>query len=94
MRFLALPMQLLQGQKKEAPLDPVGLCMRTDLRDDHLIQEFRRECRIVRKGMEGDLVKVRKGTGLGLLDMQHWVIDGMEALQSNYRLQAPNLSPL
>jgi hypothetical protein len=51
-------LQLLQGQKKEAPLDPVGLWLRTDLRDDELIQEFRRECRIVRKGMEGDLVKV------------------------------------
>ncbi len=53
--------QLLQGGEAHH----VPLWKRSDLSPEQLITEFRRECRVVRKAMEGDLVKVGVCRGRG-----------------------------
>lgn len=52
-------MQLLRTQE-DGPLNKTPLWERDDLASpEELIREFQRECRLVRKGVDGDLVKVR-----------------------------------
>jgi hypothetical protein len=43
----------------DSPLHAVPLWCRPGLSDAGLVAEFRREARVVRKGMDGDLIKVR-----------------------------------
>lgn len=45
----------------DSPLQPQPLWCRPGLSDAALVGEFRREARVVRKGMDGDLVKVGGG---------------------------------
>ena len=52
-------LQLLHGQDEEGPLHKVPLWNREDLDDACLVGEFQRECRVMRKGVNGDLIKVR-----------------------------------
>lgn len=56
------PHQLLRAGP-DSPLHPVPLWARAGLAggrccDAALVREFRREARVVREGMEGDLIKV------------------------------------
>ena len=54
-------MQLLRSAEG-GPLSAIPLWDRDDLDASDLILEFQRECRVIRKGIDGDLLKV----GLGL----------------------------
>jgi hypothetical protein len=67
--WLGLRPQLLRASD-DAPLHPTPLWARSQLADSQLVQEFRRECRVVRKGMDGDLVKV--GVLRALAGTQWW----------------------
>lgn len=58
LRTLVSALQLLHVPE-DGPLQSTPLWARPGLTDERLVQEFRRECRIIRKGMDGDLVKVR-----------------------------------
>lgn len=53
-------LQLLRHDK-DSPLGHHPLWCRPGLVDAGLVSEFRREARVVHKGMEGDLNKVRGG---------------------------------
>lgn len=60
---LVCAVQLLRSGP-DSPLHPVPLWGRPGLAggrccDAALVREFRREARVVREGMEGDLIKVR-----------------------------------
>lgn len=44
---------------EDGPLQPTPLWDRDDLSPGGLVREFLRECRIVRKGLDGSLFKVR-----------------------------------
>ena len=50
-------MQLLRGAE-DSPLARAPLWERPDLAPGALVGEFQRECRVVRKGVDGDLHKV------------------------------------
>lgn len=63
-----LAVQLLRSGP-DSPLHPVPLWARPGLAggrccDAALVREFRREARVVREGMEGDLIKVSEGQGM------------------------------
>jgi len=46
---------------EDGPLQPTPLWEREDLSPGGLVREFLRECRIVRKGLDGSLFKVPPG---------------------------------
>ncbi|KAK9815940.1 hypothetical protein WJX72_012313 [[Myrmecia] bisecta] len=50
---------------EDSPLQQTPLWERSELPPTHLVNEFQRECRIVRKGVEGDLIKaIRDGKSI------------------------------
>ena len=59
----AVPAQLLRGAE-DSPLAGAPLWERGGLAPAALVSEFQRECRVVRKGVDGDLHKVRTGPSL------------------------------
>lgn len=56
----AVPAQLLRGAE-DSPLAGAPLWERGGLAPAALVSEFQRECRVVRKGVDGDLHKARTG---------------------------------
>lgn len=48
----------LMRMSEDGPLQPTPLWDRQDLNPGGLVREFLRECRIVRKGLDGSLFKV------------------------------------
>jgi hypothetical protein len=48
----------LMRMSEDGPLQPTPLWERQDLSPSSLVREFLRECRIVRKGLDGSLIKV------------------------------------
>ncbi len=48
----------LMRMSEDGPLQPTPLWDREDLNPGGLVREFLRECRIVRKGLDGSLFKV------------------------------------
>lgn len=52
-----MPSQLMR-MSEDAPLQRAPLWERQDLSPTALVREFLRECRIVRKGLDGSLIKV------------------------------------
>jgi hypothetical protein len=54
---LTVVLQLLRAGG-DSPLHGTPLWRRPGLSDAALVAEFRREARVVRKGMDGDLIKV------------------------------------
>ena len=62
----ALLPQLLR-QSEDSPLHSQPLWLRPELNQATLIQEFRRECHIVRRALEGDLNKAGRRGGGGLV---------------------------
>jgi hypothetical protein len=53
--------QLLRGAG-DSPLAAAPLWERAGLAPAALVGEFQRECRVIRKGVDGDLHKARRGT--------------------------------
>jgi hypothetical protein len=66
-------LQLLRASG-DSPLHGTPLWCRPALSDAALVAEFRREARVVRKGMDGDLIKVWAAHHVYLCDMirQAW----------------------